>query len=117
MRISLLEKREDFYKILNITLNSYIKNLNLNNSKLSFFVVNKYLNFIANPYLPTSLFNILKNEYSNSNIKWKKIFQFFYVQLAVQKVLRLFFAQKIIRLPNYFSDFLILLVSTKSIIT
>lgn len=108
MRISLLEKREDFYKILNITLNNYTKNLNLNNSKSSFFVVNKYLNFIANPYLPSSLFNILKNEYSNSNIKWKKIFQFFYVQLAVQKVLRLLFAQKIIRLPNYFSDFLIL---------
>lgn len=108
MRISLLEKREDFYKILNITLNSYIENKNLNNSKLSFFVVNKYLNFIANPYLSSSLFNVLKNEYSNSIIKWKKIFQFFYVQLAVQKVLRLLFAQKIIKLPNYFSDFLIL---------
>ena len=108
MRISLLEMREDFYKILNLTLNNYSKNLNINNSKSSYFVVNKYLNFIASPYLPSSLFNILKNEYSNSNIKWKKIFQFFYVQLAVRKVFRLFFAQKIIRLPNYFSDFLIL---------
>jgi len=108
MRISLLEKREDFYKILNITLNSYIENLNANNSKLSYFVVNKYLNFIATPYLPSSTFNILKNEYSNSNIKWKKIFQFFYVQLAVKKGLRLFFAQKVIRLPHYFTDFLIL---------
>ena len=108
MRISLLEKREDFYKILKITLNSYIENSNINNTKFSFFVVNKYLNFIANLYLPSSLFNILKNEYSNSNVKWKMIFQFLYVQLAVKKVLRLFFAQKVIRLPNYFSDFLIL---------
>jgi hypothetical protein len=108
MRISLLEKREDFYKILKITLNSYIENSNINNTKFSFYVVNKYLNFIANIYLPSSLFNILKNEYSNSNVNWKIIFQFLYVQLAVKKGLRLFFAQKVIRLPNYFSEFLIL---------
>lgn len=108
MRISLLEKREDFYKILKITLNNYIENNNIVNSKTDFFVVNKYLNFIANPYLSSSLFNILINEYSNSTIKWKKIFQYSYVQLAVKRVLRLFFAQKIIRLPKYFTDFLIL---------
>lgn len=108
MRISLLEKREDFYKILNTTLSTYAENINVSSLKSSFFVVNRYLNFIADPCLPSSLFVILKNEYSNSQVKWKKIFQFAYVQLAVKRVLRLLFAQKVIRLPTYFSKFLIL---------
>ena len=108
MRISLLEKREDFYKILYTTLSNYAENINVDSSKLNFFVVNRYLNFIADPYLPSSLFVILQNEYSNSQVKWKKIFQLVYVQLSVKRVLRILFAQKVIKLPAYFSKFLIL---------
>ena len=108
MRISLLEKRENFFKILKKSLKSYTKDLNLSTTDSSFFIVNKYLNFISSVYLPSNMFNILVNEYSNSNIKWKRIIQFIYVRIAVKRLLRLIFAHKIIRLPNYFSDFLIL---------
>ena len=107
MRISLLEHREKFYEILKDTLNNYVKEKGVKSDQI-FFVVNKYLNFIATPNLGAKSFKILVNEYSNSKVKWKKTIQFCYVRLAVQKWIRVFFSHRIIKLPDYFSNYLIL---------
>ena len=106
MRISLLEHRENFYKILKMTLINYVKEKDIKNDEIS-FVVNKYLNFVATPNINSKIFQILINEYSNSKVKWKKIFQKFYVKLAVKKWIRLFFSHKLVKLPSYFSNCLI----------
>jgi thiamine kinase-like enzyme len=107
MRISLLEKRENFYKILKETLiTSYLYTIKNKDDKN--FVVNKYLNFIAAPELPNSVFQILINEYSSSLIWWKKIIQSIYVKLAISSLFRSFFAQKTIQIPTFFDEYLIL---------
>jgi hypothetical protein len=107
MRISLLEKREDFYKILKETLNTtcFYDAKNGDNKE---YVVNKYLNFIASKELPTSVFKILINEYSSSLIWWKKTIQYIYVKLAVSSLFRSFFAQQTIQLSSFFDEYLIL---------
>ena len=107
MRISLLEKREKFYKILKKTLNNYVEEKNIE-CKQTFFVSNKYLNFIATPYINSNIFKVLVNEYSNSRLKWRRFFQSFYVNIAIKKWLRVFFSHKLIKLPSYFSNYLIL---------
>lgn len=107
MRISLLEHRENFYEILKDTLNNYVKEKGAKSDEI-FYVVNKYLNFISTPNLNVKSFKILVNEYSNSKVKWKKTLQFFYVRLAVQEWIRVFFSHRLIKLPEYFSNYLIL---------
>ena len=106
MRISLLEKRENFYKILHDTLRSN----NFPNNKFSSrrYVVNKYLNFIATKDLDKSSFQILINEYSSSLNFWTKIPQAFYVRLATSKIFRSFFSHKIIKMNISFQNYLIL---------
>ena len=107
MRISLLEKRENFYGILEDTLsNSTLFSDSTN--QLDEFYVNKYLNFISSKSLPNSTFKVLKKEYSNSLSWWKKYFQYFYVVLAIDIRLRTFFSQKKLILPRFFKNFLII---------
>ena len=107
MRISLLEKREDFYRILQESLNksSYGKGKNISTKK---FIINKYLNFIATKTINSSVFQNLVNEYSNSLVWWKKIIQKIYVRLAISKVFRKLFGHGIIELPANYEEYLIL---------
>jgi len=106
MRISLLEKRENFYKILYDTLRSH----NFPNDEISsrMYVVNKYLNFIATKDLDKSSFQTLINEYSSSLNFWTKIPQAFYVRLATSIIFRSFFSHKIIKMNISFQNYLIL---------
>jgi hypothetical protein len=109
MRISLLEKREHFYEILERTLNrsSFFKGQNESQFKTR-FTVNKYLNFIATKKINRNVFQNLVNEYSNSMVWWKKILQKIYVYLAVSSSFRNFFGHKIIELSIDYKDYLIL---------
>jgi len=109
MRISLLEKRENFYEILKETLNksSFFKGQNESQLKTK-FVINKYLNFIATQKINKTVFQNLINEYSNSIVWWKKIFQKIYVYLAVSDSFRKLFGNKIIELSIDYEEYLIL---------
>lgn len=101
MRISLLEKREDFYKILQKTLqDSELFKSTLNNQNKE-YLVNKYLNFISQRNLNSKAFRNLKNEYSNSLVWWKKYLQKIYVSVAISKLFRDLFAQKVLKMPDY----------------
>lgn len=108
MRISLLERRENFYKILLDTLvrTSFLsaedKSLRRN------YCVNKYLNFVATRALGNSHFQVLVNEYSSSSLRWRNGAQQLYVTLAVRKTFRRLLSQRSIWLPSCFSDFLII---------
>ncbi len=107
MRISLLEKREDFYNILETTLldNEYAT---IQNESFTTLLVNVYLNFIASSNLPVKTFKILINEYSTSLFWWKNFVQANYVKLAVSKIFRSLLAQRKILLPEFYTDKLIL---------
>ena len=89
MRISLLEKREDFYFILKNTLknSSFFEEQN-DGFKGARYTVNKYLNFIASEKINTKVFQNLVNEYSNSRVWWRKVIQKVYVSLAVSNAFR-----------------------------
>ena len=106
MRISLLEKRENFYKILYDTLKS--NNFPKDEFSCRRYVVNKYLNFIATEDLDKSSFQTLINEYSSSLNFWTKIPQYFYVRTATSKTFRSFFSHKIIKMDTSFQNYLIL---------
>ncbi|MDN3643792.1 phosphotransferase [Lutimonas halocynthiae] len=108
MRISLLEEREDFDKILKVTLEktTFFKNRKGKIEKKYF--INKYLNFIATNTLSRTVFQTLVNEYSSSLTWWKKGIQLLYVKLASSKLFRSFFAQRDILLSEDFKDYLIL---------
>ena len=106
MRISLLEKRENFYDILSKTLES--SHLISNNSIKKLYYVNKYLNFISSPSLPNYVFENLVNEYSYSLTIWKRFFQKSYVDMATSQKFRGFFSHKKILIPTCFEQFLIL---------
>lgn len=108
MRISLLEKREDFYEILTVTLTSWLVEKNMKTCAKKTFTVNRYLNFVAHSQLPTSVFKILKKEYSASQSKWKRLLQRIYVSLAIYQPTRPFFSNKIIKLPEHYTSYLIL---------
>lgn len=99
MRISLLVKRENFYKILQKTVIENTFFHQYNSPKSNRFYVNEYLNFIAHNNTPSGIFSNLRNEYSNSLIWWRKGVQKFYVNLATSKLFRSLFAQKSISLP------------------
>jgi len=108
MRISLLEKRENFEKILKETLLSssfFKKKQEVSEGK---YYINKYLNFIATNKLPENVFQILANEYSSSLSWWKKGVQSLYVKLATSNFFRALFSHQSIKLPVYFENFLIL---------
>ena len=108
MRISLLEKRENFEKILKETLiasSFYEKKHDISEGK---YYINKYLNFIATNKLPENVFQILANEYSSSSSWWKKVVQSLYVKLAISKFFRVLFSHHSIKLPSFFENFLIL---------
>ena len=108
MRISLLEKREDFYNIFSQTLkhSSFFKESKIENEKTYF--VNIFLNFIATSCLPKSVFQIIINEYSQSLNWWRKGIQYLYVNIATSKNFRAILSHKTILLPDYFSNYLFL---------
>ena len=108
MRISLLEKREDFDEILKKTLNttSFFKNRNFSSEDKYF--INKYLNFIATNSLSSDVFKTLINEYSSSVSWWKKGIQLFYVTLATSRFFRGLFSHRVIWLSKDFKSYLIL---------
>ncbi|MFC2089137.1 phosphotransferase [Bacteroidota bacterium] len=108
MRISLLEKREDFYKILAETLREWKHIEPTQEGNSSTFHINRYLNFIAHIKLNSKVFAILKNEYFNSLSVWKRIIQRIYVSLAIHKSCRKLFAHKKITLPTCYQSYLIL---------
>lgn len=108
MRISMLEKREDFYTILTRTLteSSHLEVMPILKSET--FFANKYLNFVAHSSLQENMFQNLVEEYGNSTVFWKTWLQKIYVKFAVSKITRSFFAHKSISLPAHFSSSLIL---------
>lgn len=108
MRISLLEKREDFDNILKKTINesTYFKNRDLLNEDK--YLINKYLNFIATESLSRDVFRTLINEYSFSVSWWKKGVQFLYVSFATSRFFRSIFSHRSILLSKDFENFLIL---------
>lgn len=108
MRISLLEKREDFYKILTETLDDFDLFSIDKNEKDHKFYVNKYLNFIAAADLDSDMFKILVREYSTSLTGWKKPLQRTYVRAAIHSWTRKFFVHKEIKLPVQYAGFLII---------
>lgn len=101
MRISLLEKREDFYKILPQTLENSEFFEKTSSRQKKKYLVNKYLNFISQKNLGSKAFANLKNEYSNSMIWWKRHIQRLYVSLAIAKPFRGLFAHKVLEMPDY----------------
>jgi hypothetical protein len=108
MRISLLEEREDFEKILKDTLENTTFFKNRKGLKEVKYYINEYLNFIATNKLSRNVFQTLVNEYSSSLIWWKKGVQLIYVTLATSKFFRSFLAQKSIMLSEDFKEYLIL---------
>lgn len=108
MRISLLEKREDFYKILTDTLAKVEITIKEDYGNTNIYYVNKYLNFIATSDLKAERFTILVKEYSNSLKGWKRTIQKLYVWAAITPLFRSLLAHKKIKLPKKYSDFLIL---------
>lgn len=108
MRISLLEKREDFYKLLSQTLERWNPPTIRPKHDSTTFLTNKYLNFIAHPDLPVSAFSNLKKEYSTTDKYWKSLIQKLYVKLAINYCFRKILAHKTVLLPEHFSDYLIL---------
>lgn len=108
MRISLLEKRENFEQILKDTLaeSSYFEKEHDESTRN--YYINKYLNFIATNNLPENVFQILVNEYTSSLGWWKKGIQSLYVRLAISKRFRVFFSHNTIKLPSHFEKLLIL---------
>jgi predicted Ser/Thr protein kinase len=109
MRISILEKREDFYHILSKTLSEWNPpHDSAEENSVIIYFVNKYLNFIAHPELSEILFSNLVAEYGTSTIQWKRFFQKTYVKLAVSKRLRGIFSHKSIELPQRYASKLIL---------
>ena len=108
MRIALLEKRENFEKILRETLStSSLLKENHHGGEIS-YCINKYLNFISTNKLPENVFQILVNEYSSSLSWWKKVIQALYVKLAVSKMFRTFFSHNKIKLSSNYENLLIL---------
>lgn len=108
MRISLLEKREDFYKILTETLREWEHIDPSPKGNQSIFHINRYVNFIAHRQLDSNVFTILKNEYSNSLSFWKRTIQKMYVSLAIQQRFRQLLSHKRINLPGRYQTFLII---------
>lgn len=106
MRISLLEKREDFISILRATLNETQYFPKKDSQKTEFFI-NKYLNFIATKTLPQKTFRILIKEYSNTLIWWRRFIQKAFVYLAISRKFRKIFSHNILYLPKIYKDFLI----------
>ena len=101
MKISLLEKREDFYAILQKTLQDSDLFQEFKSNKRKKYLINKHLNFISQKSLSSGAFRNLKNEYSNSLVWWRKYIQRLYVKLAISKPLRWVFAQKTLEMPDY----------------
>jgi hypothetical protein len=108
MRISLLEERENFDKILKNTLENSTFFENQKNIEMENFFINKYMNFIVNGSLPADVFQTLVNEYSTSLIWWRKWMQLIYVRLATSLLLRKLFSQRKIVLPRNLKNYLIL---------
>lgn len=105
MRISLLEKREPFLKILAETLSEYWTNIYGERSTIDYhkkgtakgnnfcFYGNRYLNFFALSQTPRSVFTVLIKEYGRSPSFIKRPIQQLYVWLATSKFWMPFFAQ------------------------
>lgn len=104
----MLEKREDFYAILSVTLKKWQIPETSSPLNEDVYVANKYLNFVAHPNLPDRIFSNLIAEYSHSSNFWKSILQKIYVKLAVHAFFRKLFAHQSILLPIRYSDKLIL---------
>lgn len=108
MRISILENREDFHKILSETLREWSFTGDALKEKPRKFYINKYLNFIAHPDLPEEYFSNLVSEYGTSTTMWKSLVHKTYVKLAVKKSLRKIFSHKSTELPQRYTESLIL---------
>ena len=106
MRISLLEKRENFHKILKDTLISCHLSTEKSTNYCN-YTINKYLNFISAPELSNTVFQPLINEYSSSFIWWKKILQSIYVKISISKKFRVILGHSSISLPSDFKEYLI----------
>jgi predicted Ser/Thr protein kinase len=108
MKISLLEKRENFFKILRETLSEHQYSGDFVTEDETSFLVNKYLNFIAHPNLKEEVFSNVVAEYGKATVSWRGFIQKIFVQLAVIKELRGLFSLKRIELPQRYANQLIL---------
>lgn len=107
MRISLLEKRENFSEVLESSLKSNTF-IDVSSQKKSVYYVHKYLNFVATKELSTTVFQPLVNEYSSAIKWWKKLLQYAYVNISISKIFRARFSQESLLLPEAYRDYLIL---------
>tara|TARA_Y100001958_G_C21247259_1_gene578345 strand:- start:42 stop:1148 length:1107 start_codon:yes stop_codon:yes gene_type:complete len=107
LRISLLEKRENFYKILFNTLveTSFVKK---EDHQQSLFYINKYLNYVASPSIKTSSFDNIFNEYYRSKFFLRAPFQYIYVYLAIRNPFRRLLSTSSISLPKSFENYIIM---------
>lgn len=108
MRISLLDKREDFDRILSDTLSNSTLLNDGNESSTELFWVNKYLNFVASSSLAKRHFQVLVNEYSGSSSIGRKFAQALYVKVAVSGIFRRMLSHRSVRLPSLYSEYLII---------
>ena len=99
MRISLLEKRENFSEVLESSLKSNTF-IDVSSQKKSVYYVHKYLNFVATKELSTTVFQPLVNEYSSAIKWWKKLLQYAYVNISISKIFRARFSQESLLLPE-----------------
>lgn len=99
MKISLLQRREPFEKILITTLNNFFNSenkgtfiVNWNTDKRGDWLVNSHLNAIFFVLANEIVFSQIKNEFSRSLVRWKQPFQRLYVFLATNHQTAKYFA-------------------------
>lgn len=114
MRISTLLLREPFYEILSDTLGEVYREDDLKNwlgieNKPQVRYVNEYLNFIASKKTPHRAFNNLYNEYSFTDVNWRKYPQKLWAYLSIHKWMRTAFSQKKLQLDFSIDDHIIVL--------
>jgi len=99
MRISILRQREPFNSIFSKTLTRYLSSKYNNSFELSWntnlfeksedvqhWYCNDYINAIFSSTAKSNIFKPLRQEFSNSLVKWRKPFQRAYVILATSRV-------------------------------
>ncbi|MEZ4909325.1 MAG: hypothetical protein R2774_00525 [Saprospiraceae bacterium] len=99
MRLSILEKREDVLEILVKSLNNFwldqkskikANSKPFNRSGITFYG-NKYLNFFASKHCDKNNFDVIKKEYANAIVWWRKPLQKFYVWTFTKPIIYRFF--------------------------
>ena len=104
MRIRDLNKHEDFWSIFKETIKLIILEKSLykqifSNKRNQILISQSSINYISPPFVGKNTYKVLINEYSKSNVFWKRPFQFMFVHLATTQIIRFLFTDKIIVAP------------------